>query len=280
MSNSFESRRQYFFPRVLIIGVQKAGTTTLFDLLNKVPGLCGSDIKETGFFSKKQLYEQGEDWYSQRFAHCVPDSICFEATPAYIFHPDSPSRISSFNPNMKLIVIFREPAARCYSAWNMFRRFNENNADDIYQQFTRFADVRQKEAISDLLFTKDFPSFRQAVKDDIERYNTKCDDIEPSFVRRGIYHEQITRYLNYFDLSSFLFLEQNELNDLQLLSLRLSDFLGVDIGHSILAGSIKSNVAEYKIQNEADNSVLQGLREFYIPHNERLFGIIGRRFSW
>jgi hypothetical protein len=269
----------YIRPSFLIIGVQKAGTTTLFDLLSKVPKLCGSDIKETGYFSKRKLYDQGEDWYSQRFKKCNPGQISFEATPAYIYHPDAPARIYSFNPQMKFIVVFREPVARCYSAWNMFRRFNKNGADAIYQQFTRFADDGQKNAIADLLFTKDFPSFRQAIEGDIDRYKNKSLDIEPSFVRRGIYHEQLARYLNLFAINTFLFIEQNELNDIKNLCFKLSNFLGFPIAIPT-ENLIESNVADYETLTKENASLLNDLREFYAPHNEKLFELIDRRFTW
>lgn len=268
------------YPQLLIIGVQKAGTTTLFDMLNCCSNFCGSYDKETGFFIKDVFYKQGHEWYLKQFEQCRRDAIKFEGTPAYIYHPDAAKRIFLFNKHMKFIVVLREPATRCYSAWNMFRRFNESSPNQIFEQFTQYANPSDKDAIRNLLFTEHFPSFKQAVEDDIERYLSRSGDIEPSFVRRGIYFEQIANYLQYFSLDDFLFLEQRELNLPVALFQKISDFLNVAIDVGSVNNPILSNVGDY-LDISADNEeTFLLLRDFYRPHNETLFSQIGIRYDW
>lgn len=267
-------------PQFLIIGVQKAGTTTLYDLLNGYPQFCGSLDKETGYFSNDDYYHQGKSWYARQFKHCSRSAIGFEATPVYIYHPDAAQRIFAFNPNMKFIVILREPAARCYSAWNMYRRFNESSAQQMYEQFIQHTNPPIKAAISELLFTKNYPSFKQAVADDIDRYWSGCPDVEPSFVRRGIYVEQIAHYLRYFRLENFLFLEQSELNSPLSILQKIALFLNVDIPLQQTDMPISSNVGDYLDNNAETQETLQLLRRFYQPHNEALFAQIGLRYDW
>lgn len=267
-------------PQFLIIGVQKAGTTTLFDMLSQIPGFCGSSDKETGFFIKDVFYKQGNEWYLKQFEQCGLDSIKFEATPAYIYHPDALKRIYQFNSDMKFIVVLREPVARCYSAWNMFRRFHEGMADQIYTQFTQYANPPEREAIRNLLFAENFPSFKQAVMDDIERFTSKSTDIEPSFVRRGIYFEQIANYLQYFSLSNFLFLEQRELNYPANVLQKVSEFLSMGIDLSLVSNPVISNVGDYlNCDTETEETFLL-LRDFYNTHNEKLFSQIGINYDW
>lgn len=267
-------------PKFLIIGVQKAGTTTLFNLLDSVPGFCGSSVKEIGYFTKDVFYQKGESWYSKQFWKCGRNSVKFEATPAYLYYPDAPKRIYSFNHDMKFIVLLREPAARCYSAWNMFRTFNESTADQIFNQFIQYADPPAKEALSKLLFSESFPSFSQAVTDDIERYVSKSSDIEPSFVRRGLYWEQISNYLNYFKLDNFLFLEQGELNHPATALQKVSDFLNVKIDLDSINDPMPSNIGDYLSYDAETEETILMLREFYNPHNEKLFNQIGVRYNW
>ena len=267
-------------PQFLIIGVQKAGTTTLFDMLSQIPGFCGSSDKETGFFIKDVFYKQGNEWYLKQFEQCGLDSIKFEATPAYIYHPDALKRIYQFNSDMKFIVVLREPVARCYSAWNMFRRFHEGMADQIYTQFTQYANPPEREAIRNLLFAENFPSFKQAVMDDIERFTSKSTDIEPSFVRRGIYFEQIANYLQHFSLSNFLFLEQRELNYPANVLQKVSEFLSMGIDLSLVSNPVISNVGDYlNCDTETEETFLL-LRDFYNTHNEKLFSQIGINYDW
>ena len=267
-------------PFLLILGVQKAGTTTLFDMLNRIPGFCGSNEKETGFFIKDKFYNQGPEWYLKQFEQCSRDAIKFEATPAYIYHPDALKRIYKFNNDMKFIVVLREPVARCYSAWNMFRRFNESMADQIFTQFSQHANPPEREAIRNLLFAEHFPSFKQAAMEDIERYISKSTDIEPSFVRRGIYCEQVANYLQYFSLDDFLFLEQRELNYPATVLQKVSDFLNVEIDLRLISNPVVSNLGDYLSCDAETEETLQLLRDFYKEHNEKLFNQIGIHYDW
>lgn len=276
----FSTSSQNSFPSFMIIGAQKAGTTTLFDMLNHCPIFCGSSDKESGFFIKDVFYKQGNEWYLKQFEQCSRDAIKFEATPEYIYYPDAPKRIFSFNKHMKFIVILREPAARCYSAWNMFRSFNEHSAEQIYNQFTQYANPPIRDLMSNLLFTEHFPSFKQAVLDDIERYRSKSNDIEPSFVRRGIYCEQIEIYLQYFQLSDFLFLEQRELNYPAAVLQKVTEFLSVEIDLRLISNPVVSNLGDYLSCDAETEETLQLLRDFYKTHNEKLFSQIGVHYDW
>lgn len=277
LRHSFEKGR---YPQFLIIGAQKAGTTTLFDLLNGCPNFCGSSDKEPGFFAKDVFYKQGKEWYVKQFERCSRDTIKFEATPVYLYHPDAPKRIYSFNSHMKFIVVLREPATRCYSAWNMYRRFNESSPNQIYEKYVQHSNPSTKAAITNLLFTKNFPSFKQAVEDDIERYLSRSVDTEPSFVRRGIYFEQIANYLHYFSLDDFLFLEQRELNAPVALLQKISDFLNVTINASPVDNPMSSNVGDYVGERAEIEETLLLLRKFYKPHNDKLFSQIGIHYDW
>jgi hypothetical protein len=280
LSNVFHSFDKSKYPQLLIIGVQKAGTTTLFDLLNHCPNFCGSADKESGFFTKDIFYNQGNEWYSKQFGYCSSDAIKFEATPEYLYYPDVPKKIFSFNKNMKFIVILREPADRCYSAWNMFRSFNENCAEQIYNQFTQYANPPLREIIKNLLFTENFPSFKQAVIDDIERYQSKSNDIEPSFVRRGLYCEQIENYLQYFHLSNFLFLEQRELNQPESVLKKISNFLEIEIDATTIENPVISNTGVYEANDESLDEIMCLLKSFYKPFNQKLFNQIGTHYDW
>lgn len=267
-------------PEFLIIGAQKSGTTALFNLLNSTNGFCGARVKETGFFTKDDFYREGESWYSKQFKNCGQGMIKFEATPEYLYYVNAPGRIFSYNKSTKLVVILREPAARCYSAWNMFRRFNKDSSEKIYNEFTKYANPSVREAISNLLFADSFPSFKQAVLEDIDRYKSKSAEVEPSFVRRGIYCEQIENYLKYFRLSDFLFLEQRELSRPDIVLQKISIFLGKKNDMQVIKTPVISNAGIYENDESGMPEVISTLKEFYKPFNEKLFGQIGVRYDW
>ena len=105
------------FPDFLIIGAQKAGTTSLFNYLCQHPQIVGSVPKEIMFFTAQ--FERGDNWYRRHFPKLIDTSgagvLCGEATPTYLYSLDAAQRSASMIPNTKLIALLREPASRAVS---------------------------------------------------------------------------------------------------------------------------------------------------------------------
>ncbi|WP_066184156.1 sulfotransferase domain-containing protein, partial [Aliarcobacter thereius] len=271
------SNKNNICPSFLIIGAQKAGTTTLYDILNKTNLFCGSKTKEVGFFSKDYFFNKGIEYYHKEFQ---TDKITFEATPEYLYYDFVPERIYKYNPNMKFIVLLRNPVDRCYSAWNMFRTFNKNNPGSIYDKFTRYANNNIKKNIMELLFSENFPSFSNSIQKEIESIKNFDSSVEPSFVRRGLYAEQIKRYLKYFKMDNFLFIEQSELKDIQKSLNKICSFLQVEKIEVLNKENIVKNEGVYENLTYEDRNTMSFLEEFYKPYNEELFKLIGCRYNW
>jgi hypothetical protein len=161
----------------------------------------------------------------------------------------------------------------------MFRRFHKSGADSIFTQFVQHANPAERSR-RNLLFAEHYPSFKQAVIDDIERYVSRSIDIEPSFVRRGIYWEQIANYLQYFSLASFLFLEQRELSFPVSVLKKISTFLSIEIDSNLMSTRISLNVGDYPRADAETGETMLLLRDFYRHHNEKLFSQIGVKYDW
>lgn len=110
----------------LVAGVQKGGTTALFDYLREHPALCLPAAKELHFFDD----ETGVDWSAPDYGayHApflaerpAPGAVWGEATPIYTYWPNALERIRAYNPAMKLIVVLRDPVERAWSHWRMER---------------------------------------------------------------------------------------------------------------------------------------------------------------
>ena len=72
-------------PNFFIIGAPKAGTTSLFNILETHPQVYGSSVKETGFFSKDDRYNKGLIWYQETFfQESQGFPVRMEATPTYL----------------------------------------------------------------------------------------------------------------------------------------------------------------------------------------------------
>ena len=118
-------------PNFFILGAAKAGTTTLWDLLNQHPQVYLSFAKEPMFFSRDEFFAHGLDWYRDTYFntwHGQP--LIGEATPHYLYWAEkvAPRLAQTFDPaSVKLIVIFREPVQRAYSwYWNMIKEGKES----------------------------------------------------------------------------------------------------------------------------------------------------------
>jgi len=104
----------------LVVGVQKAGTTALYDYLSEEPGVSLSREKETHFFDDESLDWSRPDYarYHRGFEAGAP-RLRGEATPIYSYWPNSLERIRAYNPAMRLILLLRDPVARAWSHWRM-----------------------------------------------------------------------------------------------------------------------------------------------------------------
>lgn len=107
-------------PDFLGIGTQKGGTTSLQKALERHPNVFLPGSKELHYFSLHS--SRGVTWYSAQFAAATADQLCGEITPYYLFHPEAPRRIHALVPEVRLIVLLRDPVERALSQYFHARR--------------------------------------------------------------------------------------------------------------------------------------------------------------
>ena len=103
-------------PDFIIVGAQKAATSSLYKALCSHPDVYPAERKEIHFFDFN--YEQGVEWYQTQLKR-PKGKICGEASPFYIHHPKVATRIERTFPRVKLIFIFRDPVERALSHYRM-----------------------------------------------------------------------------------------------------------------------------------------------------------------
>lgn len=183
-------------PNFLIIGSQKAGTTSMYEVLRRHPELFLPQKKELNFFYLEKEYEKGINYYENYFKINEEGKIAGEASPGYICKKSSPERIKKHIPNAKLILIVRNPIDRAYSQyWHSRRNLNEGY------------------------------TFEQA----IEKYlNADYWSNSKGYFNRGCYIKYIKHYLNYFDKSQILIVLFDEMKKSpQSFYQKVFDFLNV-----------------------------------------------------
>jgi Sulfotransferase domain len=117
-------------PNLIIAGVGKAGTTSLFWYLSQHPGICPSDVKEIQYFTP---LSEGDGIlpplavYARHFAACTDQPYRLEASPQY-FHGGRPivDAMRETLERPRVIVMFRDPLERL---WSQFRFMCSRMAD-------------------------------------------------------------------------------------------------------------------------------------------------------
>lgn len=111
-------------PDFLIVGGQRCGTTSLFKTLAQHPAVARPFVFK-GIHYFDMHYDKSASWYRGHFPISAtsklrrlgrPGPITGESSPFYGFHPLAPTRIANDLPDIRLIMLLRDPVERAYSA--------------------------------------------------------------------------------------------------------------------------------------------------------------------
>lgn len=106
---------------MIIAGVHKAGTTSLYSYLARHPQVCPSFKKEIGYFYPL-LHDRrlaGIDEYARHFAHCGKESFRMEASPSYLYGKEKIAEsVRQTIPDARIVIILRDPTDRLVSYYS------------------------------------------------------------------------------------------------------------------------------------------------------------------
>ncbi|GLY06355.1 sulfotransferase [Actinoplanes sp. NBRC 101535] len=242
-------------PDFLIAGVPKAGTTALHAALTRHPQLFLSPVKEPKFFLSDgappafggpgdvQTYQEHvwrRDDYEALFAPAPPGALRGEATPFYLYDLKAHDRIQALVPDVKMIVLLRDPVDRAHSNWtHLWVAGLESEAD-----FLAACAAEEKR--------------RAAGWADFWHY-----------IGLGLYGQQLEHLYQRFSAEQVLLLRYRDLKDSPAATLdRVCSFLGVRTG--VLTSIPRENVNRHYVEDNGLNRVLRGLL--------RAGGTVGHRF--
>ncbi len=202
----------------IIIGAGRSGTTTLYQYLENHKDVCFSDIKEVHYFSVEDLYERGKDYYHSFWNHCKDEKIKVAADTYLLIDKKAPQRIKEYNPEMKIIIILRNPVERAWSSY----QYALNNG-----------------------YVSENKSFIGSVNE--EKYHIENSDIAKQnnlcHLWQSKYFEHISYWSEFFPRENILILKTGDLKEQpeKLLS-KLADFLNIT-NFNIKDTEIKANKA-------------------------------------
>ena len=113
-------------PTFLLLGTNKAGTTTLYQALKQHPQVFLPHKKELHFFNDDFNYAKGADWYARSFfGQAAGFAARGDITPAYLYWGEKGvPRIKAVHGSEppRMVVILRDPVGRAYSRYWHERR--------------------------------------------------------------------------------------------------------------------------------------------------------------
>ena len=232
----------------LIAGTQKGGTSALKAYLQDHPEICIARREEVHFFDREEHFKDDPVDYSvyhQWFRPHGRHRVFGEKTPIYMYWEDVPRRVWEYNPNMKWLLLLRNPIERAYSHWHMEHARNKDPVD--------FWSALQNEHARS----------RVALPFQHRRY---------SYVDRGFYTEQLRRIWLFFPREQTLILKSEELRASPTATLNtVCQFLGVAPFSHVDPLNVRSQVYASPL-GRRERRYLARVFEYEIKELEQLLG--------
>ncbi|CAF0714458.1 unnamed protein product [Adineta steineri] len=125
------------FPKAIIIGVKKCGTRALLKFLSVHPAIAASS-QEVHFFDTPKNFRLGSNWYRNQMPIATTNQyVTIEKTPHYFIDRHTPKRLAHLLPDVKLILILRDPIIRAISDYVQIKSRHE-----YYPTFDEFISMK------------------------------------------------------------------------------------------------------------------------------------------
>jgi hypothetical protein len=243
-------------PDFIIGGAPRAGTTWLYELLDRHPDVhMAKPLKpEPKFFLRDDEYAKGLEYYSTRwFAGASSSKIVGEKSTDYLESAAAAERMARDVPHVKLLFLLREPVSRAYSNY-LWSKMNGLETED-FGAALRLEERRERELPEHLKFTRPFSYFSRGVYADL---------LEPYFNRFVEHQLFIARYEDVVDRP-------------RALAEAVQTFIGVSPRPSDVDGLGIINPSRRDSSGLADD-VRRELERRYEEPNRRLAMLLGSSF--
>ena len=251
-------------PDFLVIGAKRCGTTSLYQHLPEHPCISKSPYDNMGFFNDN--FHLGVNWYKSFFPTTFTrnkikskfgDFLAFDVTTKYMEEESTANNVYQTKPNMKIIIILRNPVDRAYSQYHL--------------------SVRQ---------TAERRSFEDVVEENMNRLNKESHEhyeIKPKFsvkednyLKKGLYALQLRYWLKIFPRENILIVSTEEFeSNQQTIYNKIFEFL--NISQFEIKNTKKMEKGNYTPMKSETRSLLL---DYFRSHNDELFKLIDKKFDW
>ncbi len=169
----------------IIIGAGRSGTTSVYEYLAAHPQVNFSITKELHYFSLPDLFARGEGYFHSLFEN-KKARITATADTYLLVDKAAPERLRKYNPDMRIIVMLRDPVERAYSNFNYSVQYGHEKPE------TDFLETIQHE---------------QGIiqRGDIVEINNRCH------CYGSLYYQHLHYWMQYFPKEQFIIHQLNEL---------------------------------------------------------------------
>jgi hypothetical protein len=261
--------RHRVLPNLLVLGAQRAGTTSLYEHLGLHPGVWMSRTKEVHYFDN--YADQPLDWYrshfpTRRWVEARSRDLGYgiavgEGSPYYLFHPAVPGRVRAALPRARLVVLLRDPVERALSHFRHERKWGFEPEESFERAWALEAERLAR--VGDLSAPGAFD----------EHHN------HHSYAARGDYAPQLAAWLEHYPASQLLVIRSEDLFS------RPSEVMGrlfrfLDLPQVNLGGFPALNRTRRTPQTESERAVRARLVEHFRPRVSALEQLLGRSMGW
>jgi len=241
-------------PDFIIIGGAKCGTTSLYSYLGEHPQILLPHKKEIKFFDEK--FELGLAWYLAHFPPIMDNKnwLTGEASPSYLEYSQVAVRMSQLLPQVKLIVLLRNPGERAVFLY-------------YYQLPTR----KKKEPLAEVLGWE-MKKLEGLTEGEIMELGRRY----PNNILGSLYYYKIKNWMNVFPREQILILQSEKLyNNPEKVMEEVYEFLGIE--HCQGKGYPQYNKRNY---SPISDELRKRLTRYFRPHNQKLEEYLGMKFDW
>lgn len=252
-------------PTTIIIGVRKGGTRALIEMLSLHSTIAAAQ-NEVHFFDWESHFQRGLPWYLSQMPYSFPGQMTVEKTPAYFTSTKVPGRVWQMNPDVKLLLIVRDPTERVLSDYTQ-----------VY--YNRLQKHKKLQPVESVLL--------------------KDGRINVSYraLNRSLYYQHMENWLRFFPLDSIHLVDgdlliRDPLPEMQ----RVERFLKLEPqinGSNFYFNKTKGffclrdhgrerclHDSKGRTHPQVDPSIMQKLFQYFQEPNQRFFELVGRTFNW
>jgi hypothetical protein len=217
-----------------------------------------------GFFNDN--FHLGVNWYKSFFPTIFTRNkiksefgnfLAFDVTTTYMEEESTANNVYQIKPNMKIIVILRNPVDRAYSQYhlNLREKAEKRSFEDAMEE-----------------------NMNELNKESYERYEIKpkFSVEENNYLKKGLYAQQLRHWLNIFPMESMLILSTEEFeSNQQVIYNKIFEFL--NISQFEVKNTEKMEKGSYPQMKSETRSLLL---DYFRSYNKELFRLIDKKFDW